>query len=86
MLVELQSLHLALGPKTHLHFGFLQPMSLVEEESFGINLGIFDGSMLGKEHLEQRYLEVQGTQTKLLPVSITKGVVCGGVPKLRFIE
>lgn len=60
-------------------------MSLVEDDSFGRKVEIFDGSTFGKTQLEQRYREVQGNQTKLLPVSMTKGVDCGGVPKLRLI-
>lgn len=66
--------------------GFLQPMILEEDDSFGMKDGIFDGFTLGKLQSVQRYREVQGNQTRLLPVSKRKGMVCGGVPKLREIE
>ena len=64
----------------------LQPMILEEDDSFGMKDGIFDGSMLGKLQLVQIYREVQGNQTRLMPVFKRKGMVCGGVPKLREIE
>lgn len=38
------------------------------------------------EQFLQMYLLVQGNQEKLLPVSIRRGMDCGGVPKLREIE
>lgn len=61
-------------------------MTRDEEESLGTNLWIRVGSRPGKLQPEQRYLEVQGNQTRLLPVSNTKGMVCDGVPKLRETE
>lgn len=39
-----------------------------------------------EEQFLQIYLLVQGNQEKLLPVSITSGIDCGGVPNLREIE
>ena len=38
------------GPKSQLHLGFLQPISFLEDESFGKKVGIFFGSTLGKAH------------------------------------
>lgn len=42
------------GPKSQLHLGFLQPTSLLEDESLGAKVGIFAGSTLGNAHWEQR--------------------------------
>ena len=61
-------------------------MILEEDDSFGMKDGIFDGFMSGKLQLVQIYREVQGNQTRLMLVFKRKGMVCGGVPKLREIE
>ena len=85
-LVQSWQWDITFGPEIQAHLRLLQPMILEEGDSFGMKDGIFDGSMLGKLQLVQIYREVQGNQTRLLPVSKRKGMVCGGVPKLREIE
>lgn len=78
-----QFLHLTSG-KIHLHFGFLHPIILEEEDDFGIKVDIFFTSW--KLHELQEYFGVHGNHTRLLPVSMTKDNVCGGIPKLKEIE
>jgi hypothetical protein len=42
------------GPKIQAHLGFLQPRIFEEDDSFGMKVGIFSGSMLGKAQSAQR--------------------------------
>ena len=47
-LVQSWQRDITFGPKIQAHLGFLQPMILEEDDSFGMKDVIFDGSMLGK--------------------------------------
>lgn len=51
---EFRHLELTSAPKSQPHLGFWQPTILDEDESLGMNVGILDGSMFGKEQRKQR--------------------------------
>jgi hypothetical protein len=42
------------GPNIQEHLGFLQPTIFVEDDNFGMKLGIFFGLMLGKSQSVQK--------------------------------
>lgn len=68
--------------------GFKQPRTLEDEDNLGRKVGILGGPVEEdeKEQFLQTYRWVQGNHTRPLPVSMTKGIVCEGVPKLRETE
>lgn len=80
-----QPSHWTLG-ESHLHLESLHPTILVEEDNLGKKVVIFAGSTPIKLQELQEKLSVHGNQTRLLPVSMRKDNVCGGVPKLREME
>lgn len=64
----------------------MHPRTLAEDDCLGMKEEMPVAVEEETEQFLQMYLLVQGNQEKLLPVSIRRGMDCGGVPKLREIE